>query len=300
VQGKQLSTLSSARATEAGRCAMKVHDCAELPLALAALISLLALAAGAQEKKETRYVVGRNPIVSITNKYGPVTVKPSKNRQVVVGTTSHLNRIKFVNKQRGNRIEVRADASDRGSALVEYRVLVPSDAFVSLRSSNGTLRAEGLRGDLVVESVSSSVDVSDIADAHVHVRTLSGPVTLNGIRDSHVDVRSVSGNVTIRNVAGPSLEVNSGSGRITYDGDPAASGAYLLTSHSGDLDVSIPAKASVEIKVRSLKSESDRGFTNSDAIPATRQKDLLMKPGIVNASKFVLRSIRGKIHLKRP
>ena len=187
-----------------------------------------------------------------------------------------------------------------GSALVEYRVLVPSDAFVSLRSSNGTLRAEGLRGDLVVESVSSSVDVSDIADAHVHVRTLSGPVTLNGIRDSHVDVRSVSGNVTIRNVAGPSLEVNSGSGRITYDGDPAASGAYLLTSHSGDLDVSIPAKASVEIKVRSLKSESDRGFTNSDAIPATRQKDLLMKPGIVNASKFVLRSIRGKIHLKRP
>jgi len=56
-----------------GRCAMKVHDCAELPLALAALISLLASAAGAQEKNETRYVVGRNPIVSITNKYGPVT-----------------------------------------------------------------------------------------------------------------------------------------------------------------------------------------------------------------------------------
>src|SRR6266566_3620270 len=114
-----------------GRCAMKVHDFAELPLALAALISLVASAAGGQEKNETRYVVGRNPIVSITNKYGPVTVKPSENRQVVVGTTSHSDRIKFVNEQRGNRIEVRADASDRSSALVEYRVLVPSDAFVS-------------------------------------------------------------------------------------------------------------------------------------------------------------------------
>jgi hypothetical protein len=96
-----------------GRCAMKVHDFAELPLALAALISLLA-SAGAQEKNETRYVVGRNPIVSITNKYGPVTVKSSKNGKVVVGTTSHSNRIKFVNEQRGNRIEVRADASHRG------------------------------------------------------------------------------------------------------------------------------------------------------------------------------------------
>ena len=67
---------------------MKVHDFAELPLALAALISLVASAAGGQEKNETRYVVGRNPIVSITNKYGPVTVKPSENRQVVVGTTT--------------------------------------------------------------------------------------------------------------------------------------------------------------------------------------------------------------------
>ncbi len=279
---------------------MKVHDFAELPLALAALISLVASAAGGQEKNETRYVVGRNPIVSITNKYGPVTVKPSENRQVVVGTTSHSDRIKFVNEQRGNRIEVRADASDRSSALVEYRVLVPSDAFVSLRSSNGTLRAEGLRGDLVVDSVSSSVEVSDITDAHVHVRTLSGPVTLTGIRNSHVGVRSVSGNVDIRNVAGPSLEVNSGSGRITYDGDPGASGEYLLTSTSGDLDVSIPAKASVEIKARSLKGESDQGFTNSDTVLATRQKNLLMKPGIVNASRFVLRSVSGKIHLKRP
>jgi len=269
---------------------MKVHHFAKLPFALTVLILLLAFAAGAQEKKEIRYVVGRNPIVSITNKFGPVTVMPSENRQVVVGTTSHSNRIQLVNEQRGNRIEVRADASDRGSALAEYTVQVPSDAFVILRSSNGTLRAAGLRGDLVVDSVSSSVEVSDITDAHVHVRTLSGPVTLTGIRNSHVGVRSVSGNVDIHNVAGASLKVNSGRGRITYDGHPGASGEYLLTSHSGDLDVSIPANAAVEITARSLT------FT----IPPTRDKNLLMKPGIVNASRFVLRSVRGKIHLKRP
>jgi DUF4097 and DUF4098 domain-containing protein YvlB len=275
---------------------MKVHDFAETSFALAAMISLLASAAGAQEKNEAQYVVGRNPIVSITNKYGPVTVKPSESRQVVVETTSP--RIKFVNEQRGNRIEVHP--SDQRIALVEYTVLVPSDAFVSLRSSNGALRAEGLRGDLVVDSVSSSVEVRDITDAHVHVRTLNGPVTLTGIRNSHVDVRSVGGNVDIHNVAGLSLEVNSGSGRIIYNGDPGISGEYLLTSHSGELDVSIPAKASVEIKARSLKGESDQGFANSNTIPATRDNNLLMKPGIVNASRFVLRSVSGKIHVKRP
>ncbi len=62
---------------------------------------------------------------------------------------------------------------------MDYTVLVPAAAFVSLRSSDGTLRAQGLRGDVVLEAASGSVEVTDISDAHLHVRTLSGPITLD-------------------------------------------------------------------------------------------------------------------------
>jgi hypothetical protein len=279
---------------------MSLRRNVEVPAQVVIVISLLALTAAAQEKKEFTYNVGPRAVVSITNNYGPITVKPSRNRQVVVETVSHSDAVGLVNEQHGDRIELRAISSRPGTDLVDYTVLVPADAFVSLRSSDGTLRAQGLRGDVILEAAAASVEVTDISDAHLHVKTLSGPITLTDIRNSHLDIHSVSGNVTIRNVTGPSVEVNSGSGRISYQGDPGSTGEYLLTSHSGDLDISIPASALVDIRARSIKGQSDPDFPIANGFSAAGTGNLLLKPGTVTGSRFDLRSFRGKIRLKRP
>ncbi len=253
----------------------------EVPARVVVVISLLALTAAAQDKKEFTYNVGTRAVVSITNNYGPITVKPSGSRQVVVETVSHSDAVSLVNEQHGDRIELRSVSSRQGTDLVDYTVLVPVDAFVSLRSSDGTLRAQGLRGDVILEAAVASVEVTDISDAHLHVKTLSGPITLTDIRNSHLDIHSVSGNVNIRNVTGPSVEVNSGSGRISYQGDPGSAGEYLLTSHSGDLEVSIPASAFVDIKARSIKGQSDPEFPIANGFSAGGTRNLLLKPGMV-------------------
>jgi putative adhesin len=272
----------------------------ESPARLLVAISLLALTAAAQEKQDLSYTVGPGAVISITNNYGPITVKPSGSRQVLVETVSHSDTVSLMNEQHGDRIELRAMSSRPGTNLVEYTVLVPAAAFVSLRSSDGTLRAQGLRGDVILEASTASVEVTDIGDAHLHVRTLSGPITLTDIRDSHLDIHSVSGDVNLRNVTGPSIEVNSGRGRITYVGDPGPVGEYLLTSHSGDLDVSIPANALVDIKARSIKGQPDPGFPEAGPASRTGPGNLLLKPGMVRGSRFELRSFSGKIHLQRP
>jgi DUF4097 and DUF4098 domain-containing protein YvlB len=274
----------------------------EIPLRIMAIL-LLALTATAQEKQENKeftYAVGSGAVISITNNYGPITVKPSGSNQVVVETVSHSDAVSLMNEQHGDRIELRSMSSRQGTNLVDYTVLVPAVAFVCLRSSDGTLRAQGLRGDVVLEAASGSVEVMDVSDAHLHVKTLSGPISLTDISNSHLDVHSVSGDVNLRNVTGPSVEVNSGSGRITYDGDPGRVGEYLLTSHTGDLAVSIPASAWVEIKARSIKSQSDPEFPKYNSTPAAGQTSLLGKPAKMLGSRFELRSFSGKIHLKRP
>jgi DUF4097 and DUF4098 domain-containing protein YvlB len=266
---------------------------------LLAVFSLLSLLA-AQEKKEFSYSVGPRAVISITNNYGPISVKPSGSSQVVVETVSHSDTVSLVNAQHGDRIELRSISSRQGTNLVEYTVLVPAATFVSLRSSDGTLRAQGLRGDVVLEGASGSVEVTDISDAHLHVKTLSGPITLTDIRNSHLDIHSVRGNVNLHNVTGPSVEVNSGAGRITYEGDPGRVGEYLLTSHTGDLEVSIPASAWVEIKAHSIKSQSDPEFPSASSVPAIGEISLLGKPGKILGARFELRSFSGKIRLKRP
>jgi len=271
-----------------------------LSTGLLALFSLLSLLAAAQEKKEFSCNVGPLAVISITNNYGPITVKPSGSSQVLVETIFHSDGLSLVNEQHGDRIELRSISSRPGTNLVEYTVLVPAAAFVTLRSSDGTLRAQGLRGDVVLEAASGSVEVTDIRDAHLHVRTLGGPITLTDIRNSHVEIHSVRGNVNLLNVTGPSVAVNSGAGRITYDGDPGRVGDYLLTSHTGDLEVSIPASALVEIKARSIRSQSDPEFPSISNVPVLGQTSLLGKPGKTLGSRFELRSFSGKIRLKRP
>jgi DUF4097 and DUF4098 domain-containing protein YvlB len=268
------------------------------------LLALTAVAQEKQEKKEFSYAVGPGAVISITNNYGPITVSPSGSSQVVVEAVSHSDAVNLVNEQHGDRIEIRSISSRAGTNLVDYTVLVPSAAFVSLRSSDGTLKAQGLRGDVVLEAASGSVEVTDISDAHLHVKTLSGPITLTDIRNSHLDVHSVSGDVNLSNVTGPSVEVNSGSGRIFYDGDPGRLGEYLLSSHTGDLEVSIPASAWVNIKAHSIKDKSDPEFPTAGSGSSAEQFkmgkiNLMGKSGRIG-SRFELRSFSGKIHLKRP
>ena len=126
------------------------------------------------------------------------------------------------------------------SGRVDYEILVPADASVTLHSSTGPLRAEKLHGDVTLEGAAATVDVRDITNAHVHVKTLNGPVTLTNVQDGHVEVDSLSGTVTLNRVNGPLVQVISTSGGINYIGDFGDSGEYRLTSHSGDIDATVP------------------------------------------------------------
>jgi hypothetical protein len=65
-------------------------------------------------------------VISITNNYGPISVKPSGSNQVLVETVSHSDTVSLVNEQHGDRIELRSISSRQGTNLVEYTVLVPS------------------------------------------------------------------------------------------------------------------------------------------------------------------------------
>ena len=55
---------------------MSLRNVIEVQTGVVIVISLLALSATAQDKKEFTYTVGPKAVVSITNNYGPITVKP--------------------------------------------------------------------------------------------------------------------------------------------------------------------------------------------------------------------------------
>ena len=271
---------------------------------LSFVILATAICASAELRKEFRFTVSPCAVISVTNQYGPISVKPGSVSQVVVVAVLHSDQVEIDHTQSGNRVDILShllSGANADAGRVDYEVSVPADASVTLRSSTGLLHAEGLHGDVTLESSQANVEVRDISDAHVHVRTLNGSVTLNNIRNGHVEVTSVSGDVVLNSVNGLLVQVNSTSGKIHYEGDFGNSGEYMLTSHSGDIEASAPNDASIDVTARSV-----RGKVENDFLLEPKHTPFVVRAGSAfagtmnkAASSVRLFSFSGKIHLKK-
>ncbi|HEX4922078.1 MAG TPA: DUF4097 family beta strand repeat-containing protein, partial [Candidatus Bathyarchaeia archaeon] len=211
---------------------------------IAVMLAFISSVALGQTKKEYRFDAGPKASVSVANQYGPVIVRPSGSNQVLVTAVLYSDKVEVDNDHSGNRIDLKShllQGANSENGRIDYEVLVPGDASVTLYSTTGPLKVEKVQGDVSLECGGASVEVHDLSNGHVHVRTLNGPVTLTNIHDGHVEVVSVGGNITLTEVSGPLVQVSSTSGKIFYDGDFGYGGQYSLISHSGDIEASIPA-----------------------------------------------------------
>jgi DUF4097 and DUF4098 domain-containing protein YvlB len=261
----------------------------------------------AETHKEYRFNVGPRAGVSVNNPYGSVSVKPSTGNLIVISALLSSDKVEVDNALVGNRVDVQSHllpGADAQSGRVDYEILAPADASITLHSSTGNLRVEKLHGDVSLEGAAATVDVRDITNAHVHIKTLNGPVTLTNVQDGHVEIDSLSGNVTLRGVNGPLIQVVSTSGGISYVGDFGDHGDYRFTSHSGDIDAVVPGSTSADVSARSVRGEVH------DDIPLQPKQhtSFVLKEGVALwgtmgraavSSTVVLRSFSGKIHLRK-
>ena len=270
------------------------------------LISFLAISAcaAAEVKKEYRFKVKRHAGVSIVNQFGPISVKPTAGNQVVVNAILYSDKVEVDSSQGGNHVSIVSHllpGADADSGRVDYEVLVPADANVTMHSTNGLLHAERLHGDLVLEGNTASVDVRDMSEGHVHVKTLNGPVILSNVSDGHVEITSVSGDIVLNSVNGPLVYVNSASGKIRYDGDFGEGGEYSLMTHTGDIEAMAPAYASIEVVARSNQGKVENDFPLQPTHNSFVVKAGSAFAGTIGkaASSVKLFSFSGRIHLKK-
>lgn len=268
------------------------------------MLLMVTAALASEVHQQYHFKVRRHSSVSIVNPYGLISVKPSGGNQVIVNSVRFSDKVEIDQSQGGNHVSVVShllDGADPVSGRVDYEVLVPSDASLTLRTTSGPLRAERLRGDLVLEGNTATVDVRDISDGHVHVKTLNGPVTLTNVNDGHVEITSVNGDVALNSVNGPLVLVNSTSGKIYYDGDFGDGGEYSLMTHTGDIEATAPAFASIDVV-----ASSAHGKVENDFLLTPTHSSIIFRAGSAfagtmgkAASTVKLLSFSGKIHLKK-
>jgi len=272
--------------------------------AVMAILVLAALAAAETSRKEMHFKVGHRASISIVNQYGPISVKPGPGKRVTVTAISYSGKVEVDESKRGNRVSIVShllEGADGNTGRVDYEVLVPADARVTMRSTTGPLHVERLHGDVILEGSTAAVDVRDVSTGRVHIKTLNGPVTLTNVSDGYVEITSVSGDVALHAVNGTSVHVNSSTGKIHYDGDFGQGGQYSFTSHSGDIEAIAPSYASIEVVARSVQGKVDNDFPLEPEHTSFVPRAGSAFAGTVGqaASSVNLLSFSGKIHLKK-
>lgn len=266
------------------------------------------LAFAADRTQELKYNAAPGASVFLVNDLGPVTVRPASGRQIVVKAKVGSDKVEVDSEQKGNRVEIHTHQLQPGSEdeeKVEYEVFVPAKVGVTVRASTGPIQVKGLRGsELILEGDTSPVEVRDVdaGGQHMHARTVSGKITLQNVSNAHMEVRSLSGDVLLQNVSGQMVQVTTTQGDIRYSGQFGANGEYSLMSHSGNIDVALPAGASVDMMAESVEGSASNEFPlqqKAHSFFPVRKGRSFSGTSNSGTSSVQLSSFSGKIRVKK-
>lgn len=194
----------------------------------------------------------------------------------------------------GRKITVSGDG--RGlEAWADVTVAVPRGAGLQVRQGVGAVRAEGVRGDLDldthaggitaldlegdlradtgsggvevarvrgdvnVDTGSGSVSLADVAGDKVHVDTGSGGVRAETVVCTDLLVDTGSGSVKARAVSTDRAKIDTGSGGVELQLDRMGSGRFVIDTGSGSIELDLPPGASA-----SISADTGSGSVRSD------------------------------------
>jgi DUF4097 and DUF4098 domain-containing protein YvlB len=289
---------------------MKFNTASRALLFTAASLGICVCAAhAADSRKEARIDIAPGGTVNIVSGGGSIALHSGVGHQLLVSYTVHSARVEVdqnisANKQRVELLThaLPGEKPTADEAKVDYDVTVPAGISVNVSTTSAPITAEGISSEIGLSSETGQITVHNIAKSHVHVRSMTAPVNLQDVTLSRVDIQSTGGTVQLKNVSGQRISVGTTSGNIEYQGDCSGGGDYILTTHSGAIDVTLPATASVDLTARSTTGQVENDFPleqkpHNSFVP--QQGRSFAGTSNSGSSSVELQSFSGKIRVKK-
>jgi putative adhesin len=212
-----------------------------------AAIALLALELTSREERVASYSV-RGALEGVALDLGDADVVVARGGQRPSVAVQHTDRFAFGHGARTQRsiaggifhVRSRCPATVMHSCSVRYRVLVPDNLPVEVRTGSGTVRLDGYRGSVRVATGSGDIDVAGFCGFSLQARAESGNVAATAsCPPQELSLRSTTGSV--RAVVPPGryqVEAESASGHRSLRGISSVADAPFAIqalSSSGDV-----------------------------------------------------------------
>ena len=278
----------------------------------------LSLTASSQSdwQTDTTFAVPSGTRLELQNVTGDVVIS-AWNRSEVRVRADHGRRSGVVAELTGSILRLRAQ-SDRGivnlGGIADYQLTVPVNMAIHISGMHADVTIEGTQGDIKVQAVSGDIHVTGgngtlsltTIDGMVFVQdgagrleaiTTSDDVVVDGFQGA-VRVEAVSGDISLRRIDSRDVYAEAVSGEVEYEGTIRDDGTYLLSTHSGDLRVAIPASANVLVRAVTSMGLVESTFTLPETAQSGR-RERSYRLGTGSAS-MELKVFSGDVRLVRP
>jgi DUF4097 and DUF4098 domain-containing protein YvlB len=268
-----------------------------------------AAAPAADTRQEAKIDIAPGGALNVVSGGGSVALRSGGGRQVLVSYVVHSDKVEVDQNASANkqRVELRTHAlpgqkPNADEARVDYDITVPAGISVNVSTTSAPITADNLSGDIELSSETGQVTVLNVAKSHVRVRSMTATVNFSNVTMSRVDIQSAGGAVQLKNVSGQRVSVGTTSGNIDYRGDCSGGGDYILTTHSGAIDVTLPPTASVDLTARSTNGPVENEFPlqekpHNSFVP--KQGRSFAGTSNSGSSSVELQSFSGKIRVKK-
>lgn len=214
---------------------------------LAGCVEIEVTTSGALEYKEyDEQAFDPAASISLINGNGSVAIEPSTDGKIKVQSVKILRgeseqRLREIagyltisSERSGNAFHIEthypvprpAGVSSMG---VDYRVYIPANARVKVKTSNGSIVVNGIKNTVELQSSNGSLTVTNHR-GFLDGLTSNGSIEVIG-GEGEVDLQTSNGRISIRNYTG-AVEANSSNGRIEVDTTKVIQRAELETSNS--------------------------------------------------------------------
>jgi len=287
-----------------------------------------------EEPFEKTFSLAKDGKVQISNISGDIEVRSWGEGQVKIKAIK-LSKASSLSQAKEDAARVAIEITEEGNVLrietkypksgkfwggesvnvsVDYWLWIPEKAGLKVNNISGDIDVEGTGGVLDVSAISGDVslrkasgraegstisgdlEISGIA-GDVFLKSVSGDITADRVKGS-IEAETVSGDVELTEVSeAATVRVKVLSGEIVYRGNINPAGNYSLKSHSGNVELDLPANSAFDFEAETFSGS----ITTDFEIKVTGKISPKEMSGVVNGggATVKLSSFSGDIKLKK-
>ncbi|HET8771367.1 MAG TPA: DUF4097 family beta strand repeat-containing protein [Gemmatimonadaceae bacterium] len=227
-----------------------------------------------RQRIDTTFAFDANGVVHLGLVSGEIHVRGAATREIRIVASVERGRLETSLSRNRVSIESRSVNGRLGEGY--YEITVPHGVRVSSNAVSGDVVIRDTRGPVTVATVSGEITVHDAADrvevetvsgeadvarlqGRLRVESVSGDLTADEVTGT-LEMETVSGSIVLRRSRFTRIDASSMSGDFAYEGPFSAEGVYRFNTHSGDVDLALPANAGADLDIETFSGDIESDF----------------------------------------